>query len=98
MKKKFSEIEELNIAIYFANQHQLESLVDFLKAYGYDYGTGKFSNILDIKELGMRYFSENNQYLSLDRSKQYHPRNYVSCGKGYKDVMYEFDKINWNVC
>lgn len=98
MKKRFSEIYEVNIAIHFENQQQLEKLVDYLKAYGYNYGTGKDSNILEIKWLGIRYFSENNQYLSLDRSKRYHPRNYVSCGKGHDDIIYEFNEINWNVC
>lgn len=97
MKKTFNQIDEMNIAIHFKNQQQLEKLVDYLKAYGYDYGTGN-NNILEIKGLGVRYFSENNQYLSLDRSQKYHPRNYVSCGKGYKDVVYEFNEINWNIC
>lgn len=101
MKIKFIDIAEPYIGIHFTSQAQLEKLVDYLKAYGYDYGTGNNNplNCIDnIKELGIRYFSSpENQYLSLDRSKLYHPRNYVSCGKGYKDILYNFSDINWNI-
>ena len=96
-KKRFCDIKEENIAIHFTNQEQLEKLVDYLKAYGYDYGTGKDNNLDDIKELTVRYFGKDNQYLSLDRSKRYHPRNFCSCGKGWQDVCYDFGKLDWNI-
>ncbi|MBD5534566.1 MAG: hypothetical protein HDQ99_02680 [Lachnospiraceae bacterium] len=96
MKIKFCNINEIEIAIHFTTQTQLEKFVDYLKAYGYDYGTGG-SNIDEIKGLGVRYFGENNQYLTLDRSKTYHSRNYCSCGKGYRATLYDFKDIDWNV-
>lgn len=96
-KKKFCDIKEEHIAIHFINQEQLEKLVDYLKAYGYDYGTGKYSNLDEIKELTVRYFGTDNQYLSLDRSKRYHPRNFCSCGKGWQDECYDFSRIDWNI-
>lgn len=101
-KVRFCDIKETQIAIHFTNQIQLEKLVDYLKAYGYDYGTGNQEiplNYMDnIKELGVRYFSRtDNQYLTLDRSKSYHPRNYVSCGLGRYATKYNFSDIDWNV-
>jgi hypothetical protein len=96
VKIKFKDIKENNIAIHFTSQSQLEQLVDCLNAYGYDYGTGG-SDINEIKILGVRYFGADNQHLSLDRSKKYHPRNFISCGIGWKDTIYEFDQIDWNV-
>lgn len=100
-KIKFYDIKETEIAIHFNTQAQLEKLVDYLKAYGYDYGTGKqdipLNYIDNIKALGIRYFGEDNKYLTLDRSKKYHPRNYVSCGRGYKATLYNFNDIDWNV-
>lgn len=100
-KIKFCDIKEAEIAINFTTQTQLERLVDYLKAYGYDYGTGNQEypiNFIDnIKELGIGYFGEDNRYLTLDRSKRHHPRNYVSCGKGYKATLYDFKDIDWNV-
>lgn len=95
-KKRFCDIKEEHIAIHFTNQEQLEKLVDYLKAYGYDYGTGN-SDINEIKELTVRYFGKDNQYLSLDRSKRYHPRNFCSCCKGWQDVCYDFGRIDWNI-
>lgn len=99
-KVKFCNIEEPYIAIHFSTQAQLEKLVDYLKAYGYDYGTGG-GDLCEIKELGIRYFSHDefndSRYLSLDRSKSHHPRNYVSCGLGYKDVKYDFKELDWNI-
>ena len=96
-KKKFCDIKEEHIAIHFTNQEQLEKLVDYLKAYGYDYGTGKDNNLDDIKELTVRYFGADNRYLSLDRSKRHHPRNFCSCGKGWQDVCYDFGRLDWNI-
>ena len=102
-KIKFCDIEESEIAIHFANTAQLEKLVDFLKAYGYDYGTGKqgkeypLNNMDNIKELGLHYFGKDNMYLTLDRSKKHHPRNYVSCGLGAKVKKYNFSSIDWNI-
>lgn len=96
VKIKFQNITENNIAIHFANQSQLKQLVDYLSAYGYDYGTGG-SDINEIKILGISYFGSDNQYLSLDRSKKYHPRNFIACGQGWQDTTYEFEEIDWNV-
>lgn len=100
-KIRFCDIKETEIAIHFTNQAQLEKLVDYLKAYGYDYGTGKQENPLNhmdnIKELGVRYFGDDNRYLTLDRSKSYHPRNYVSCGLGRYATKYNFSSIDWNI-
>ena len=100
-KIRFCDIKETEIAIHFTNQTQLEKLVDYLKAYGYDYGTSKNQKPDDmdnIKELGIRYFSgADNQYLTLDRSRGYHPKNYVSCGLGYKATKYNFSNIDWNI-
>lgn len=95
-KKKFCDIKEEHIAIHFTNQEQLEKLVDCLKIYGYDYGTGN-SDLDEIKELTVRYFGTDNRYLSLDRSKRYHPRNFCSCGKGWQDVCYDFGRLDWNI-
>lgn len=95
-KKRFCDIKEEHIAIHFTNQEQLEKLVDYLKAYGYDYGTGN-SDINEIKALTVRYFGKDNQYLSLDRSKRYHPRNFCSCCKGWQDTLYDFGRIDWNI-
>lgn len=104
MKKiKFCDIEESKIAIHFTNTAQLEKLVDYLKAYGYDYGTGKqgkeypLNNMDRIKDLGVHYFGKDNMYLTLDRSKKHHPRNYVSCGLGAKAKKYNFSSIDWNI-
>ena len=99
-KIKFCDIAEPHIAIHFSTQMQLEKLVDYLKAYGYYYGTGG-SDLCEIKELGIRYFTHNefndSRYLSLDRSKSHYHGNYVSCGLGYEDIKYDFKEIEWNV-
>lgn len=96
-KIKFCDIKSEHIAIHFDNGDQLEKLVDYLKHYKYNYGTGKYLNLDDIKALTINYFGKNNQYLSLDRSKKHYPGNYCSCGKGYQDIIYEFDKIDWGI-
>lgn len=96
-KIKFYNIKEEHVAIHFTSNKQLDKLVDNLKAYGYDYGTGG-SDIDEIKYLGIRYFaSSDNQYLTLDRSKKHHPRNYCSCGKGYNATLYNFKDLDWNI-
>lgn len=98
-KKRFCDIKEEHIAIHFTNQEQLEKLVDYLKVYGYDYGTVKnsSSDLDDIKQLTIRYFGKDNQYLSLDRSKKYHSNNFCSCGKGWQDALYDFGRIDWDI-
>ena len=96
-KKKFFDIKEKHIAIRFTNQEQLEKLVDYLKFYGYNYGTNKDNNLDEIKELSVSYFGKDNCYLSLDRSKRCYPRNFCSCGKGWQDVCYDFSRLDWNI-
>lgn len=93
---KFCDIEDDFIAIHFSDNKELDKLVDCLKAYGYDYGTGG-TDIDEIKFLGCGYFGVYNKFLSLDRSKKYHPRNYCSCGLGYRDTLYDFKTIDWNI-
>ena len=99
-KVKFCSIKSPHIAIHFSTQAQLERLVDYLNAYGYCYGTGG-SDLNEIKELGVRFFSHDefndSRYLSLDRSKSHYHSNYVSCGLGYEDDKYDFKEIDWNV-
>ena len=99
-KVKFCNITEPYIAIHFSTQTQLEKLIDYLKAYDYHYGTGG-SDLNEIKELGVRFFSHDefndSRYLSLDRSKSHYHGNYVSCSLGYKDTKYDFKEIDWNV-
>lgn len=117
-KINFFDIQDPEIAIHFDSQKELNDLVDYLKKYDYDYGTGKqiegVNDISSIKELGVRYFGgKDNQYITLDRRKKYHPRNYCSCGKGRYAVEYEFHDIEmdpskrknsdlcdglWNIC
>lgn len=94
-KTKFCDIKDKYIAIRFLNGKQLNDLVDYLKAYGYVFGTGKDNDLDGIKELGFAYFSE--KYLSLDRSKEHCTNNYCSCGLGYRDKLYDFKDIDWNV-
>ena len=93
---KFKDIKNDYVAIEFENFLELSKLVNYLKEYKYDYGTGGCNN--DICEISnylvMEYF-EDNKYLSLDRSRQQHPKDFVSCGKGYKDVCYKFSEIDW---
>ena len=100
-KINFMDIKEKEIAIHFTNQKQLVELVDYLKAYDYEYGTGGNRHWMDsmdrIKDLGCGYFSSGNQYLTLDRSKNHYPKNYVSCGLGYKAIKYDFKDIEWDV-
>ena len=91
---KFKDIKNDYIAIEFENSFELSNLVNYLKKYNYDYGTGG-SDICDVSNyLGFEYF-EDNKCLSLDRSRQQHPKDFVSCGKGYKDVCYKFSEIDW---
>lgn len=97
MKKvKFIDIKDESVAIWFSNQSQLNKLVDYLKAYGYAFGTGG-TDPDEIKELGVRYFSgKDNQYLSLDRSKGHRP--YISCGVSFRDdAVYDFNDIDWSI-
>lgn len=96
-KIKFKDIKSDYISIEFENSFELSKLVNYLKKYNYDYGTGEYNNdIYGISDLGAEYFG-NNKFLSLDRSRQHHPRDYVSCGKGYRDVCYKFSEIDWEV-
>jgi|688.fasta_scaffold793524_3 hypothetical protein len=95
---KFIDIKEHNIAIECNNKKQLCELVDYLKIFGYDYGTGETdNNVEDIKLLDMYYFGDK-CFISLDRNKTCHSRNYASCGKGYQDTCYKFSQIDWNIC
>ena len=93
---KFIDIKDECVAIYFSNQSQLNKLVDCLKAYRYDYGTGG-TNPDEIKELGVRYFAgKDNQYLSLDRRKGHQP--FISCGISRRDgAVYDFEDIDWSI-
>lgn len=94
-KINFFSIKEPNIAIHFSTQEQLESLCDILDNLGYAFGT-EGSSVQEIKELGIRYFAgTDNQYLSLD--KDLCGRKFVSCGIGYQDVKYDFNRIEWNL-
>lgn len=100
-KINFFDIQDPEIAIHFDSQKELNELVDYLKKYDYDYGTGKqiegFNDVYSIKELGVRYFGgKDDQYITLDRRKKHHPRNYCSCGKGKYAVEYEFSDIEWS--
>ena len=94
---KFNDIKNEHIAIHFDTQTQLEKLIDYLKIYEYNYGTGRYSSLDEIKDLTVNYFGKSNQYISLDRCKQQVPFNYCSCGKGYQDIIYEFDDIDWGI-
>lgn len=91
---KFKDIKDNYIAIKFENSFELSKLVNYLKKHNYDYGTGN-GDICEVSDcLGMKYFGDN-KFLSLDRSRQHHPRDYISCGRGYKDVYYKFSEIDW---
>lgn len=96
-KIKFNDIKNEHIAIHFDTQTQLEKLIDYLKVYGYNYGIGRYSSLDEIKDLTVNYFGKSNQYISLDRCKQQVPFNYCSCGRGYQDIIYEFDDIDWGI-
>ena len=89
----FFDIEEDNIAIGFDNNIQLQELIKYLNAFDYTYGTTK-DNLNEIK---INYFTKDNYFLSLDRSKAHHSRNYASCGLGYKDKVYMFKDIDWSI-
>ncbi|HCL4455200.1 TPA: hypothetical protein N2D10_003227 [Clostridium botulinum] len=94
----FNDIKDNYIAIEFDNSEELRKLTNYLKLYNYDYGTVDNSDPNEISEyLGVSYFGGDNKFLSLDRSKEHYPKNYVCCGKGYKDTCYKFNEINWNV-
>ena len=92
---RFKDIKDSCIAIEFKNSLELSKLVGYLNKHNYDYGTGEYNNdVREIDYLGIEYFGDN-KFLSLDRSKQHHPKDFVSCGKGYKDVHYKFSEIDW---
>jgi len=92
---KFIDIKNDNVAIEFNNSEELTKLVKYLRSYRYEYGTNG-GDLNEIEFLGVEYFG-NSKFLSLDRSRKHHSVNYVSCGKGYKDVCYKFKEINWNI-
>lgn len=95
---KFTDIKEENISIHFNTHLELQKLIDYLKILEYVYGTGSDNDLGEIKRYNLSYFTKNNQYLSLDRSKRHSSRKFVSCGRGYKDTCYEFKDIDWNIC
>ena len=96
-KVRFCDIREVEIAIRFHTQKQLESLVDHLMNLGYDYGTGGGS-LSEVKHKRLEYFGGvGNQALSLDRGCTYHPRPFASCGVGYKDTIYDYKDIDWSI-
>ena len=91
----FNDITESHIAIHLNSNEEIHKLVDILDSYGYEYGTNG-NSLQELKHYRMAY-CDWNAWFSLDRSKQYYDKNFVSFGKGYRDTLYEFNGIEFPI-
>lgn len=89
-------MKEVNYAIHFNSSEELYQLCCALDNLDIDWGSSKCSCIeLYDEQGGISYFGSNKEdwYLSIDCSKLYVHRYYMSCGLGYKDTIYEYQQF-----